>query len=109
MVPEKEFESNLTKLFKQAKKHSNKIAYMGCTPADEEKTAPFWDNIFFRNSRIKLYDTIAKRVCKKSGVHYIELFSKINGNFWDGLHPDTKQHKKIFEILLTHLTKNKWV
>jgi lysophospholipase L1-like esterase len=69
---------------------------------DEQKTAPM-DNIYFLNNKIKTYNEIINNECQKrniiflniteewSGLNYLNLLSD------DGIHPNAKGHRKIFE------------
>lgn len=96
------FEKNLVLLCSKAKKFSksNNIFFIGLTCVDETKTIPIsWDNkIFYKNSIIKKYDSLIKKVCNNNKVIYLSLFDLLKiSELYDGLHPADTGHKKIFE------------
>ena len=106
------FENNIQELIKKAKKYSKKIVFLGLTPVDESKTNPLpWNkNAFYKNNKIQKYDNIIKEVCKRNSIHFIEIsnnFAKTDYKILlhDGLHPNTKGHEKIFEIVSKDLNK----
>lgn len=99
-VSVKEYESNLKKLIKKAKKYSNTILFIGLTPCEDLKSI-FWDNVVYNNKSIKQYNSILKYVCEKEKVEYIDVLPKFEKNtksyLDDGLHPNSKGHKLIYE------------
>lgn len=106
------FENNIQELIKKAKKYSKKIVFLGLTPVDESKTNPLpWNkNAFYKNNKIQKYDNIIKEVCKRNSIHFIEIsnnFAKTDYKalLHDGLHPNTKGHEKVFEIVSKDLNK----
>lgn len=110
----KKFKKNLEKIIKIAQKYSSKIIFTGLTPADEIKTNPVsWDNnVFYKNESQKRYNEIIKSVCAKNKIGFIEIleeFKKLDYKnlLEDGLHPNSKGHEKIFEIVKRFLVKNK--
>ncbi len=110
----KKFKENISELIKTAKKYSYDIVFLGLTPVDEEKTTPVvWgDGGYFKNKNIKKYDSIIKQVCDQNKVYYVNLFDNwIATNYKDlledGVHPNTKGHKVIFEEVKDFLEKEK--
>lgn len=110
----KKFKKNLERIIKITQKYSSKIIFIGLTPADESKTNPVsWDNnVFYKNKDQKKYDEIIKSTCQKNKIHFIEIFNEFEKIDYkklleDGLHPNSKGHKIIFEIVKDYLTKNK--
>ena len=108
------FENNVQELIKKAKKYSKKIVFLGLTPVDESKTNPLpWNkNAFYKNNKIQKYDNITKEVCKRNSVWFIGISSSFARKGYksildDGLHPNSKGHEKIFEIVKDFLIKNK--
>lgn len=108
------FEKNIQDLIKLAKKYSSKIIFVGTAMVDESKTAPIsWDkNMYYKNEYLKQYNEIIKSVCEENKVYFIEIFEKwkklnYKSLLEDGLHPNSKGHKKIFEAVKEFLIKNK--
>lgn len=107
-----EYGENLNKLFEAAKGFSQKMIFVGLLPVDESKVDPVpWDpDISYRNAYTKKFNGIAKHVCKKNGVYFIDFFDEwINSDYKelleDGVHPNTKGHEEIFEKVKDVLEK----
>lgn len=113
-IPIEKSGKNIQKLINLARKFSSKIIFVGLTPADESKTTPIlWDtDIFYKNEFIQKYDKAVKSICKENKVYFIEVFYKFKEINYknlleDGLHPNSRGHKKIFEIVKKFLIENK--
>jgi acyl-CoA thioesterase-1 len=97
-----DFRENIRLLIKNAKKYTDHIIFVGLTLVDENKTAPI-DNAYFLNDKIKIYNKVIKNECKKRNIIFVDMikeWSKVNySNLLsdDGIHPNEKGHKKIFE------------
>lgn len=66
----------------------------------------------YKNNSIKKYNDIVKSICYKQKINFIELFEKFEKLNYkklleDGVHPNSKGHKLIFEIVKSYLSKNK--
>lgn len=114
LVPRKKFENNIKNLIKFSLKFSLKILFVGLTPVNESKTNPLpWDKTMFnKNEHLKRYNEIIKSICYENKIDFIELFEhfeKLNYKklLEDGVHPNSKGHKIIFEIIKKYLEKNK--
>lgn len=101
--PEK-FRENLEKLIGIARKYSSKIVFIGIMPVNEAKASPvFWDaEVFYSNARLEKYNGIIKTVCAKNNAHFIDIFRKLIKSDYknlleDGVHPNSKGHKMIFD------------
>ncbi len=109
-----EFKKNIQELIKISKKFNPNIVFVGNSPVDELKVNPIpWNkNEFCKNDNIKRYNQIIKSVCEKNNVYFIEIFEKLEkANYQkllgDGLHPNSKGHEMIYEIVRDFLVKNK--
>lgn len=115
LVSPDKFKNSIQKLIICAKKYSSKIIFIGLTPVEETKTNPIpWSTTgkSYNNINIKKYDRIIKNICLENKIYFIDIlkeFEKVNYKnlLEDGLHPNTKGHEKIFEIVKNYLTKNK--
>lgn len=107
IVSFEKFKENIKTLIKLAKKYSSKIAFLGLTSVDEKKTNPVpWNNaVFYKNEKIRKYNDAIKALCKENKVHFIEI-SNISLDE-DGVHPNSKGHAKIFQLVKDFLVKNK--
>jgi lysophospholipase L1-like esterase len=108
------FQNNLQKLVNLARKFSSKIIFVGLTPVDELKVDPIpWDtDKSYKNEYIQKYNEIIKSVCKKNKIYFIEILEKFvkldyKDLLEDGLHPNSKGHQEIFEIVKDYLIQNK--
>lgn len=108
------FENNIKKLARLAEEYTNKIIFVGIAPVDNKKTNPIpWDKQkCYNNQYIRQYNEMLRSICTYNNIHFIEIFDKFmktnyNRLLDDGLHPNTKGHKKIFLIVKDFLIKNK--
>ena len=114
MTPPEEFKTNIKKIAERAQAISSKIIFVGLTPVEESKTTPIpWSpDKSYRNENVKQYDEIVKSICKDKNIYFIEIFndwmrSDYKNLLEDGLHPNSKGHKNIFEVVKNFLIKNK--
>jgi lysophospholipase L1-like esterase len=105
-VPLREFEKNILKLIKQAKKFTNDVIFLGLYDFDESKTKPvFWDkNVNYLNLNMQEYDRALKKITAKESVFYIDLAGFLNSkDFEDGVHPNSRGHEKIYNKIKNYL------
>jgi len=109
LVSEKEFTKNVDTLIKKAKKLSKNVVFTGLLNVDETRTVPIpWMTTrSYKNDTIKKYDSIISSECKRNKIHFIEMFGKIREEFlFDGVHPNSMGHEKIFSAMKEYLIKN---
>ena len=110
MVTEEKFRENITEIIRRAKKITNRIAFMDLKNCDESKTVPVsWVDICYKNENIQRYSKIMEQVCLENGVLFMDIGLLENGDFYDGLHPNTEGHRKIFEQVKDFMIKNQWI
>jgi lysophospholipase L1-like esterase len=112
LIPTKTFEKNLRKLSNEAKKYTKNIYFKGLLRVEESKTSPAsWsDDVFYYNKSIRNYDSILKNFCRKNKHHYIKMMNLIEKeDLYDGLHPNSKGHEKIYKRIKNQLIKNKLI
>lgn len=107
-----QFRINLQRLFDIAKRFTSKILFVGINPVDETKTNPIpWDPLKnHKNIYIKKCNQIIKTVCKEKQIYFIDLFERFEKMdykklLFDGTHPNSAGHQKIFEIVKEVLIK----
>jgi len=106
---EEEFAKNYETLVSFAKQYTNKILCVGLTPVDEAKTNPIYNVLWYNNDRIKSFNSVIKKVAAKNKVGFIELhrpFIKQQDSknlLIDGLHPNNKGHKWMYEYIKPHV------
>ncbi len=108
------FENNLRKLFIIAKKYSKKIVFVNSIPVDETKVDPIpWaPDRSYKNELIKKFNIIAESLSRLEDIHFIDVYGPLEKTNYkillvDGIHPNTKGHEIIFEIVKDYLTKKK--
>lgn len=122
LVPEKRFKKNIKELITMAKSLKPNVAhivFLGITPCDENQTQPFdytaESGLFIANKDRKRYDSIIREVCREEKAKFIEIFGAFlefgyeKKLLLDGLHPNSKGHEKLFEIIYKELKKMKIV
>jgi len=116
-VDKEKFSENIKWLINKAKKLSRKVVFLSLLPVDEKFTSPLPDTedlgeLFYKNNYIKDYNGTLAKICKTNKVMFIDLFSEFQkhdykGLLYDGLHPNAKGHKVIYDIIKNYLIKNK--
>jgi len=97
-TPLDEFERQLGELIQKAKAGATKpVIFVGLTSVDDEHPK----NSGYKNSEIKKYDEIVKKVTSGSKVTYLDVFDLITKDDlkMDGLHPEAQGHEKIFQAV----------
>ncbi len=108
---EKQFEKNLHKIVKIAKKYSKNIFLLGLFPINLDPIP--WDNEnSYKKENTKKFDQLVKKVCEKDKVHFIDIYEKLEEKHFenllvDGCHPGSKGHELIFQIVKDFLEKNR--
>lgn len=97
-----DFNKNIKKLIKLARKYTNRIAFIGLTPVDESKAAQV-DTYYFLNKNILNYNNNIKNICVDSKISFIEIarsYAKTNFKRYlanDGIHLNESGHKMIYK------------
>lgn len=101
-ITDTDFKFNLEKLYEKAKKFTDKIFFVGLTPVDEQKlrqTSQGHDTTY-ANQNIKRLDKVIHDFCMERKIRFVPMNDKLSDDdFFDGLHPNTKGHNKIFGIM----------
>jgi len=105
-VPIDEFESNLKKIISLTRKYSEKIIFTGFLEVDESKTKPWLEDEFWENDDLEEYDKKLKGICKSENIGFIPFLNLLTKeDLHDGLHPNSKGHRKIFERVKEELNE----
>ncbi len=105
----KQFKKNMESMIRIALKFVDTVIVIGLIPVNEKKVNSWLYEIDYKNEVIVQYNTVLKDLAKKYGAHFITM-TKLNTNMlYDGLHPNTKGHQKIFEIVRDYLAENKLI
>jgi acyl-CoA thioesterase I len=113
-VSEKRFKENLKVILEKAQRYSQKVAFVGLTPVDEDKTSlPFWRLVHSRQmDQVEKYNGMIREFCGVNMINFIDIlgafvkrdFKKL---FDDGLHPNPKGHQLIYETVKDFLEVRK--
>lgn len=103
----KKFRNNYNTLLKKAKKYTNTIVCLGLTKINENKMI---FNKFYINKIVKLYNTKIKQACEINNVFFLDVYGLlVNSDLEDGIHPNSKGHKKMFLKVNNFLISNKFI
>lgn len=108
-VEPNDFNKNLEKIFKIAKKYTDKIVMVGAYAMNEKKTCPVeWNkDVYYKNNDLKEYNDMVKVFCKENNINFINIFDlDFKDNLIDGVHVNSNGHKKIFKKVKDELIKN---
>ena len=95
------FKGNIEKLINISKKYTNNIYFMGLIIPDTNIRTNY--NI----ENVLLIDNELKKTCEENKVTYIEIKKSISDkDLYDGLHPNSKGHKKIKKLVLDYIFKD---
>ena len=105
------FGKNLGGIIKKAKNITQNIIFIGFKNVDEAKTMPVaWKDIYYVNTEIKKYDEVMENICKENNIPYLNIFGLLeNEDFYDGLHPNSIGHEKIFVQVRDFLVAHGWI
>lgn len=101
-----EFQQNLAKLLSTGKKFTDEVVFVGLTRVDESKTTPIpWNtDKSYTNENIERLDNAIKKFCEDNKLKFIPMESVVgNDDLIDGLHPNTKGHIKIFNLMKSEI------
>ena len=85
-----------------------RVIGIGYPPTDEAKVNPKqnpWGTSYFRNDRIKQFESIFGKACAEKKLQFIPVFEKAQAVGWlentavDGLHPNQAGHDWLFELV----------
>lgn len=108
------FESNLSKLSKQAKKYTQRIIFVGLTKVNELKTKPAVfaadKDVYYDNENIAKYNYVIQSFCQANKLLFIKMIDLLdNEDLEDGLHPNAQGHEKMFQKVRDFLLEHKIV
>jgi lysophospholipase L1-like esterase len=95
------FERNLNALIGKARRFTKDIIFVGIAKGSDRETVPLKASTTgkcYDKKNVKIYNEMIKKVCTKEKILFIGVLDKlIDSDFYDGLHPNTVGHEKIFE------------
>jgi lysophospholipase L1-like esterase len=111
-VPINKFNQNLREIVKIAKQYTQEIVVVGLTPVDDSLLYPMpWNpNYGYNNANVKKYNTALTKFARENNLPFIALYKLLaayesDEALHDGLHPNTKGHRLIFNKIVDELKK----
>lgn len=104
-VSKEDFRDNLAEIIDSAGKVVDRIIVVGLNPVDESLIGPENKEEYYLNTEVEEYDGILREVAEEKGLKFISVFQELesdtewNKKLFDGLHPNTEGHKKLYEVV----------
>lgn len=113
-TPKEKFKENLRELIKLSRRHTDKIVFVGLSPAVDSilDPIPWHPAASYKTEYIKEFDEMIKDICKENNLLFIDTLTPFAERDYqklltlDGIHPNSEGHKFIFEIVKNELEKN---
>ena len=107
-VPIEEYMQNMYTILDQAEPYFCRTLIIGLPTVDEQRTAPFKLENYYYNSNLALYNSALAGVAAARGLDFVDLHTTwqhldTSGLFYDGLHPNTEGHARIFEQIWPYI------
>lgn len=114
-IPLEKYSDNIKKIIKVAKTYTPKVIFVGNKPVDDSRVNPIpWrPGHSYRSDLVEMYDSEASRICKQNNVPFCDVYNlfqkekKYESLLQDGVHPTSKGHEVIYNIVKNFLIKNK--
>lgn len=109
-----DFKRLIETLVSKAKKFTEHIVFIGITEVDEERMHPIpWGrtNGSYGNKNIKKFNDVIKNVCDENSISFIDMAGLLDTkkDIHDGVHPNTRGHKKMYEKIRDFLVENHFI
>ena len=117
LTPSGRFRENIEKMIGLSGMFNSSVMFLGFTPVDESKVDPVplsRIGACYKNEYIKKYDNILRSVCLEKNTDFIGIYdefcrSEYKKFLFDGIHPNSGGHEKIYNIVDGYLEKKKIV
>lgn len=99
------YRENLEEIIDRVSKRADTVIAVGLTPVDEERLNSEETADHYTNSEVRKYNEVLREVCEEKDVKFVPVFEELvqdeewTKNLFDGLHPDSEGHKKIYELV----------
>ncbi len=107
------FENNLSEIIQKARNFTSEIIFIGIAKGSDKDTIPFKNSMTgkcYDKENVRIYNDIIKKVCQKEKILFVDILNNmVDEDFYDGLHPNSAGHQKIFEIVKDFLIQSKIV
>lgn len=109
------FKKNITKIIKTTKKFTDKILFIGLLPVDQRVNPIPWKiSHSYLNDFVIKYNRKLQKVVEENNINFLNVYEQFAVNdfshlLFDGIHPNTKGHKIIYEIIKKYLQNKKYI
>jgi len=104
------FKGNLEKLTVIANKFTDKIIFIGLANVDNLRVGidSYADDHLYKSEFVEEYNNELKEFCNAKKIPFLDIFDLLDKNdLVDGLHPNSKGHKKLFNKIRDFLEEIK--
>ena len=104
-VSKEDYRENLRDIIDKSENYAEQVIAVGLNPIDERRLLEEKSADKYTNSEVREYNDILREVCSEKGAKFISIFEELtedkdwNRKLFDGLHPNSEGHKKIYEIV----------
>lgn len=105
------FRKNVETLVEISKRVASKTLYLGLPPVNEDKLDKTYASLglSYSNENILKYNEIIRKACAAAKVNFVDVYDHLVRKGYvdtllDGLHPDGKGHRIMFETVQSALT-----
>ena len=100
----KDYQNNIQKIIDYLVKQGARLIIVGIARIEHDDKFYWKPNKYYSNQEIKEYDNVLRILSRNNHVEYIPMDDVLDkDNFIDGLHPNQKGHKKMFERVKEYL------
>ena len=101
-----QYKSNIENISKYIMQQDATLIVLGLTRIESDEKFLWKPNKYYNNEVISEYDRELEEFCKENKIKYISMQDVLQkDDFIDGLHPNQKCHKKIFERIKKYLNE----
>ena len=104
-ISKENYRNNLREIVDRSREYADQVIAVGLNPVDEDRLLDEEASDKYTNSEVKKYNNILRNVCSEKEVNFLPIFEELkadeewNQKLFDGLHPNSKGHEKIYELV----------
>lgn len=94
---------NIKQITEYIRTQKSDLIIMGLTRIESNEKFFWKPNKYYNNKEISKYDSQLEVFCKDNKITYIPMLDVLKDDFIDGIHPNQRGHKKIFERIVDNI------
>ncbi|MBI2600586.1 hypothetical protein HYW42_01420 [Candidatus Daviesbacteria bacterium] len=108
-----QYKQELIEVAGLTRRYSAKIVLVGTMPVDQRvDPIPWLPNHSYKNEYVAKFNEIMEEVSQEEKIHFIEIYNHFSGGEYqhllvDGVHPNSRGHQQVFEIVRDYLLDKK--